>query len=117
MKELLANEAVQTALVVVIVTALNALVNWLKRKFPTQAASVESNWCYLQPVVEAAMNEARAAMGKSAFGHSAATGIVSKALVDFVDAYRKFEGKYPAVAELDAARAEIADAVERETGG
>lgn len=117
MNELLSNPAVQAALVLAIVTGLNALVAWLKQKFPTQAASVEANWCYLQPIVAAAMQKAKAAVDKSSFGSSVATGIVSQALVDFVDSYRKFEGKDATAAEINAARAELTSAVERATGG
>ena len=117
MNELLQNEAVQTALVVVIVTALNALVAWLKMKFPSQSARVEANWCYIQPAVESAMAAAKDAVAKSSFGGNAAAGIVSKALTEFADAYRKLEGKDASAAEIKAARVEIASAVDRVTGG
>ena len=116
MKELLANEAVQTALVVVIVTGLNALVNWLKQKFPTQKALVEANWCYLQPAVEGAIAAARAAKVQPEWAGTI-SGIVMRSMTEFADSYRKLEGKDATDAEIKAARAEITSAVERVTGG
>lgn len=117
MNELLSNEAVQTALIVVIVTALNALVAWLKIKFPTQSASVEANWCYLQPAVEGAIAAAQTAVSNSAFGGGVAAGIVTKALTEFADSYRKLEGKEASASEIKAARVEITAAVSRAAGG
>ena len=111
MNELLANQAVQTALILVIVTGLNAVVTWLKQKFPTQTALVESNWCYLHPVIDAAINAAQSELGKSSLTTTAVSSIVSKALVDFADSYRKFEGKEASPKEINAAQIEIAKAV------
>jgi len=117
MNELLANPVIQTAVVLLLVKVITALVDWLKAKFPTQAASVESNWCYLQPVVEAAMKTAQAAMGKSSFSGKAVGDIIAKSLAEFADQYRKLEAKEASDAELAAARNEITAAVERVTGG
>lgn len=117
MNELLSNPSVQTALVLVIVTGLNALVAWLKQKFPTKSAQIEANWCYLQPVVTAAMTAAQDAMAKPSFGSSVAANIVSKSLSEFCDSYRLLEGKDATAAEIAAARSEIVSAVSRVTGG
>ena len=62
MNQLLQNEAVQTALITLIVIGLNALVAWLKAK--TKGSLVESNWCYLQPIVAAFIKAAQDAIGK-----------------------------------------------------
>lgn len=112
MNELLQNPVIQTALITAIVACLNALVNWLKKKFPTQAAQVESNWCYLQPVVEAAMAQASE---KNPGG--TAQSILLKGLADFAESYRKLEGKEPTTAEINAAQTEISAAISRVTGG
>ena len=117
MNELLSNPAVQTALVLVIVTGLNALVAWLKNKFPTQSARVEANWCYLQPVIIGAIAEAQNAVAKSSFNSSAAVAIATKALTEFADSYRLLEGKTATTAELESAHAEITSAIARVTGG
>lgn len=115
MKELLANPAVQTALVLAIVTALNAAVAWLKQKFPTSSARVEANWCYLQPVVEAAVAAAKAELAKSEVVPATISNIISKAVDDFAASYKLFEGKDASSAELAAARNEIAATVSRAT--
>lgn len=117
MNELLSNPAVQTALVLAIVTGLNALVAWLKQKFPTQSARVESNWCYLQPVVEYAMACAKNAAATSGGTAVVLDGIVSRSLAEFSASYRKLEGKDVPAADLVAARNEITAAVLRVTGG
>ena len=109
MNELLNNPLIQAALVTLIVTGLNALVAFLKQKFPTQAALVESNWCYLQPVVTAAI----AAAKERAQGITGAVvgNIISKSLDDFSQAYKTLEGKEASAKEIGAARMEIANAV------
>ena len=109
MNELLQNPAVQAALVTLIVIVLNALVAFIKQKFPTQAALVESNWCYLQPVVQAAIVAAK----ERAQGITGAVvaNIISKSLDDFAEAYKTLEGKEASVKEISAARSEIANAV------
>ena len=115
MNELLQNPLIQAALVTVIVTALNALVVFLKQKFPTQTALVESNWCYLQPVVTAAI---AAAKSQAAGITGAAVGnIIAKALDDFSQAYKTLEGKEASGKEISAARTEIAAAVAKALEG
>ena len=118
MNELLQNQAVQTALVTVIVVALNALVVWLKQKFPTQTALVESNWCYLQPVVDAAITNARTALTTGNGDNTSMNNIIARAFVDFCDSYRKFEATDVVPASVQtAARAEITNAVANVIGG
>jgi len=117
MNELLSNQAVQTALIAAIVIGLNALTAWLKQKFPTQAAQVEANWCYLQPVVDTAMAYAQNAVNTSTGNATLYSSIIGQALTQFADSYRKLEGKDATAAELNAARNEIAAAVARVTGG
>jgi len=109
MDELLSNPLIQAALVTVIVTALNALVVFLKQKFPTQAALVEANWCYLQPVVTAAIAAAKAQA--TGITGTAVGNIIAKALDDFSQAYKTLEGKEASAKEISAARAEITNAV------
>ena len=116
MNELLSNPAVQLAAVALIVTALNALVAWIKIKFPTQAALVESNWCYLQPAVEAAIAAGKKASSNGTLTGGVAATIVLSALSDFGASYKKLEGKAATDAEMDAARTEITTALARETG-
>lgn len=117
MDGLLSNPVIQTALVALIVTALNALVAFIKQKFPTQAALVEANWCYLQPVVTAAIAEAKKAAVADVVMESAVGSIITKALHDFAESYRTLEGKAASGNELVAARAEIAAAVAKALEG
>lgn len=113
MNKLLSDSAIQTALVTVIVVGLTALTNWLKSKFPTQAQLVESNWCYLQPIVSATMAESRAAFLKCGNDNSVISGIIMRSLAEFSNTYNKFEGKWPSSSETEAARREIDAAVYR----
>lgn len=113
MKELLTNDAVQTAIILVIVTALNAAVAWIKAKFPSQTAIVESHWCYLQPAVELAMKAAKEYAEKSALGGGVIVGIAQEALEKFSEDYRKFENAEPTEAVISAARSEIAAAIDK----
>ena len=117
MQELLSNTAIQAALVTVIVTLLNALVAYLKNKFPTQTALVEKNWCYLQPAVEMAIAKAEAAIKDGTLVAQATTSsIIADAVLKFMDQYAKFEGTGPSSSEMAAARAEIVEAVTKVTG-
>ena len=114
MTELLNNPAIQAALVVVIVTALNALVAWLKKTFPTQAASVEANWCYLQPLVEGAMAAANRAIGSgSVLTGTNVAAIVEDAVTAFKAQYKQLEGKSATSWEIESARNELLKAVAR----
>ena len=115
MNQLLQNEAVQTALITLIVVALNALVAWVKSK--TKGSLVEANWCYLQPIVAAFINAAKDAVGKPETGASAYDNLIAKSLTEFSDQYNLFEGKAPTEAEIAAARAELVAALQRVIGG
>ena len=117
MNELLQNSAVQAALVTLIVIVLNALVAFIKQKFPTQAALVESNWCYLQPVVQAAIAEVKKSTGASGISGSTLGLIIAKALDDFAATYKTLEGKDATAAELNAAKTEIAALVAKSLEG
>jgi hypothetical protein len=117
MEELLNNPLIQAAIVTVIVTAMNAVVALIKQKFPTQAALVESNWCYLQPVVEAAIAKAKDCHAAAGFTNSDVSAIITKALSDFAESYKTLEGKPASPDEIAAARAEISGAVAKTLEG
>ena len=115
MNQLLQNEAVQAALITLIVVALNALVAWVKSK--TKGSLVEANWCYLQPIVAAFIKAAQEAVKKSDTGAAVYNTIISKSLAEFAGQYNLFEGKAPTEAEIAAARAELVAALQRVLGG
>ncbi|HRR33940.1 MAG TPA: hypothetical protein P5026_07580 [Kiritimatiellia bacterium] len=115
MNQLLQNEAVQTALITIIVVGLNALVVWLKAK--TKGSLVESNWCYLQPIVAAFIAEVQHALGQAGVVSGTYNKIIAKSLSEFADQYNLFEGKAPSAAEIAAARAELAATLQRILGG
>ena len=75
MNQLLQNEAVQAALITLIVVGLNALVAWVKSK--TKGSLVEANWCYLQPIVAAFIKAAQEAVGKPETGLSTYNQIIA----------------------------------------
>lgn len=113
MQELFNNPAIQTAVVTLVVMLLNAAIMLLKQKFPTQAALVEKNWCYLQPVIGAAIDKAAQAVKSNNVAPSYVTAIIAESLAKFADQYRLYEGKDAGVDEITAARAEIAAAVKK----
>ena len=115
MNELLGNEAVQAALITLIVVGLNALVAWLKAK--TKGSLIEANWCYLQPVVAAFIASVREALRDPGTGSQAYARLVDGALVRFADEYALYEGRQPTEAEIAAARAELTAALKRVLGG
>ena len=115
MNQLLQNEAVQAALITLIVVGLNALVAWVKSK--TKGSLVESNWCYLQPIVAAFIKAAQEAVKKADTGAAAYNQIIAKSLAEFADQYNLFEGRAPTEAEIAAARAELVAALQRILGG
>ena len=115
MTDILNNEAVQAALITIIVIGLNALAAWVKSK--TKGSLVESNWCYLQPIVAEFIKAAQDAIGKPETGASAYGNLIAKSLAEFADQYNLFEGKAPTEAEIAAARAELVAALQRILGG
>lgn len=115
MNELLQNEAVQAALIALIVVGLKALVEFIKSK--TAGSLVDANWCYLQPIVAGFINAAKDAVGKPETGASVYGNLIAKSLTEFADQYNLFEGKAPTEAEIAAARKELAAALERVIGG
>jgi len=112
---ILQNEAVQTALIALIVIGLNALVAWVKSK--TKGSLVDANWCYLQPIVAAFIRAAQEAVGKPETVIGTYNQIIAKSLAEFADQYNLFEGKAPTEAEIAAARAELVAALQRVLGG
>ena len=118
MQELLSNTAVQAAIAGVIVVLLNTFVAYIKTKFPTQAALVEKNWCYLQPAVEAAIAKAEALVKENGklTAVSSVSSIVANGVLQFMDQYAKLEGTAASTAEVAAARAEIVEAVNKIVG-
>ena len=126
MNELLTNEKVIAALVALLVCLFNRLHEAIKKKYPTAAESVESNWCYIGPVVEVVMGKAKEwAENKGvvsvpdSFGNKNTTlwNIVYDGVEAFKKQYVKLEGHEPSSFEAEAARDEIRAAVERASGG
>lgn len=115
MQELLKDPSVQTAVVVLIVTAINVLVAYIKQKWPNEAAIIEKNWCYIQPAVEAAIAKAQEAIRNKASA-TALSAIISESVTMFADKYKLLEGKQASTAEISAARSEIAKAVDSVKG-
>lgn len=123
MNELLSNPAVQTAVIVLVtalaglfVAAVNYATNWLKSKFPTQSALIESNYCYIQPRVESALASVAKARTQGTLSGAVVSNIILTEVSDFISKYYKLEGKDATNAEIAAARADITTALARETG-
>ena len=117
MEQVLSNPLIQAALVALLLVALNAAKVWLQTRFPTQAKLIDENWCYLGPLVKRAIVDTQAELAKGGVAGSAAARIIEKTTDAFAAEYRTLERKEPTSAELSAARAEIAVAVEKVIGG
>lgn len=115
MNELLNNVQVQTALITLIVLALNALAQWLKSK--TRGSLIEYVWCYAQPVVATFIVAVREAIQDGGDGTAAIRSIIDKSLVEFADQYELFEGRPPTEAEIAAVRNELVTQLKRIIGG
>ena len=115
MNELLNNVQIQTALIALIVLALNALGQWLKSK--TRGSLLEYVWCYAQPVIATFIAAAREVMQDGGEGSAAIRSIMDKSLAEFADNFELFEGRPPTEAEIAAVRAELVAALQRILGG
>lgn len=114
--KLLENPIIQTAIITAVVIGSKAFVGWIQTRWPTQAALVEANWCYLQPIVDAAMAESNWLATSTKAPATAFGNVVTKGVAEFAASYRKLEGKEATDKELVAARNEITSAVARVTG-
>jgi hypothetical protein len=87
MTDILNNEAVQTALIALIVVALNALAQWVRSKV-SYTKIVDDYWCYVQPVAEAVRAEVLKSLGDATLSTSVVGQIVQRGLVQFIETYR-----------------------------
>lgn len=115
MNELLNNVQIQTAIITLIVLALNALAQWLKSK--TRGSLLEYVWCYAQPVVATFIAAAREVMQDGGEGTTTICGIMDKSLAEFANNFELFEGRPPTKAEIAAVRNELVAQVKRIIGG
>ena len=116
MTDILNNEAVQTALIALIVVALNALAQWVRSKV-SYTKIVDDYWCYVQPVAEAVRGEVLKSLGDATLSTSVVGKIVQRGLVQFIETYKANEGKEPTMTQLAAVSAELEDSAERAMAG
>ena len=113
---ILENETVQTALVALIVVALNALAQWVRAQV-SHSKIVDDYWCYIQPVAEAVRADVVKSLQGGALSTTVMGAIVHKALAQFADSFRLNEGKEPTKTQLAAVQNELVDVAERAIGG
>ena len=111
MTDILNNEAVQTALIALIVVALNALAQWVRSKV-SYTKIVDDYWCYIQPVAEAVRAEVLKSLGDATLSTSVVGQIVQRGLVQFFETYKE-----PTMTQLAAVSAELEDSAERAMAG
>ena len=116
MTDILNNEAVQTALIALIVVALNALAQWVRSKV-SYTKIVDDYWCYLQPIVEAVRQEVAEVLKNNNAETSVLRAILSKGLAAWVDSYRANERKYPTATQLAAIESELVKVIETARDG
>lgn len=114
MEQLLQNPVIQGAIIVFIVASLNALTAWIKAN--TKAEIVDKYWCYLQPIVDGAMDAVHTAARNQATSDNVYKQIVASGVVKWVDDFRKFEGKDPTDRQISAVRTELQNTVKTLTG-
>jgi hypothetical protein len=116
MMDILNNEAVQTALIALIVVALNALAQWVRSKV-SYTKIVDDYWCYIQPVAEAVRAEVLDALKASTLSTSVVGAIVQRGLVQFAESFRLNEGREPTATQIAAVGIELEDVAERAMAG
>ena len=112
MSELLSNPNVQAALSALLVVAINAAVQWVRGKV-SYSKLVNDNWCYIQPLRDAAINQAIDAVRNGTWGTAAARDIAVRALASLAETYRKNEDVEPSATLLAAASDEIEKAMSK----
>ena len=116
MTDILNNEAVQTALIALIVVALNALAQWVRSKVSFKKI-VDEYWCYVQPVAGVVRTEVLDALKSSTLSTSVLGAIVQRGLVQFTESFRLNEGREPTATQIAAVGIELEDVAERAIGG
>lgn len=113
---ILQNDAVQSALIALIVVGLNALAQWVRSKV-SMTKIVNDYWCYVQPVAEAVRNEVLDGLRDATLSTSILGQIVQRGVVQFVEAYKLNEGKEPTDTQVAAVNFELEDVAERAMAG
>ena len=116
MTDILNNEAVQTALIALIVVALNALAQWVRSKV-SYTKIVDDYWCYIYPAAEAVRNEVLDGLRDAKLSTSILGQIVQRGVVQFIETYKANEGKEPTMTQLAAVNFELEDVAERAMAG
>lgn len=113
-EKLMGNQALQSALIALIVVLLNSLAIWVKSKV-SYTDRVNEYWTYLQPALEAAAKELiKGARDATETTDSLKRRVFNYALVSFIDAYRKFENAEPSKTTQAAVADEIKSFIARE---
>ena len=112
---ILENEEVRSALIALIVVALNALALWVRAQV-SHTKIVNEYWCYVQPVAEAVRAEVVKSLQGGTLSTTVMGAIVQRALVQFADSFRLNEGKQPTATQLSAVQNELVDVAERAVG-
>lgn len=115
MDELLNNAVLQGAIIIMIVAALNGLTAWVKSK--TKSEIIDKYWCYIQPVIDGAIDSAETAAKNKATSPNVYERIIARGVVDYVNQFEKFELKEPTARQKTAVEAEIRQAVTARVGG
>ena len=111
MNQLLQNEAVQAALITLIVVALNALAQWVRAQVSFKKI-VDDYWCYVQPVAEAVRAEAVNALEASQADTPTLKSILLRGLTQWADSFRLNERKEPTATQIAAVESELAQVIE-----
>ena len=116
MMDILNNEAVQSAIIALIVVGLNALAQWVRAQV-SQTKIVEDYWCYIQPVAEAVRVEVLKALAESQADTTTLKAIMLKGLAKWADSFRCNERKEPTVTQIAAVESELAQVLEAALNG
>ena len=103
LEKLLNNPLVMVPLMGVIAALLDALRDWIKRKWPRGVEAVDRYWDYLRPQVDEMLAEINS-------GKAPAASAVQRALMAFIDVYRKYKRTEPTEAIKAAVKAELEEA-------
>jgi hypothetical protein len=116
MMDILNNEAVQAALIALIVVALNALAQWVRSKV-SYTKIVDDYWCYIQPVAEAVRAEAVKALEASQADTPTLKAILTRGLTKWADSFRLNERREPTATQIAAVETELAQVIDAVLNG
>lgn len=113
-EKLLENQALQSAIIALIVVLLNHAAAWVHRK-TSYAKIVDDNWDYLLPILQLVTARIKAVKTEGGDDKNRQYRVIlGEAMEQFVEQYTLYEGAKPTANEVAAVQNEIGTFVENQ---